>query len=95
MQALRERQPASPILQRYAEVARWLTGNPHATADEGARWLYDLRTALNISAFSTYGMTAADVPVLVEKSAAASSMQANPIKLTAEVLTQILTEAIE
>ncbi len=94
VQALRERQPDSPILQRYAEAARWLTGNASATADDGARWLYDLRAALHIPTFTAYGMTTADVPGLAEKAAAASSMQANPIKLTAEALTQILAEAM-
>ena len=94
VQALRARQPDSPILARYDEVARMLSGNPQADADDGARWLYDLRAALQIPAFSAYGMAVSDVPVLVEKSAAASSMQANPIKLTAEELTKILTTAL-
>ena len=94
VQALRARQPDSPILARYDEVARMLSGNLQANADDGARWLYDLRAALQIPAFSAYGMAVSDVPVLVEKSAAASSMQANPIKLTVEELTKILATAL-
>lgn len=94
VQALRQRQPDSAILSRYTEVARWLTGNPSATVDDGAAWLYDLRTALKIPTLSDYGMSINDVPVLVEKAAVASSMQANPIKLTSDELTQILNSAL-
>jgi len=94
VQALRQRQPESAILPRYAEVARWLTGNPSATADDGATWLYDLRAALKIPTLSDYGMSINDVPTIVEKAAAASSMQANPIKLTVDELTQILSSAL-
>jgi alcohol dehydrogenase class IV len=38
-------------------------------------------------------MRDADIPTLVEKSAGASSMQGNPIKLTAEELRDILQQA--
>ena len=41
-----------------------------------------------------YGVGAADVPVLVEKAAQASSMKANPIALNSDELSGILERAI-
>jgi alcohol dehydrogenase class IV len=39
-------------------------------------------------------MSTADVPDLVEKSAVASSMQANPIKLTHDEMSEMLLQAM-
>ncbi len=94
VQALQTRAPASAVLGRYDEVARWLTSNPDARAADGARWLFELRTALHIAPFAHYGMREADVSAVVEKAAVASSMQANPIKLTMDELTGILSAAL-
>ena len=94
VQALQARAANSPILQRYDEVARLLTGNPQAQVADGAQWLFDLRAALHIAPFANYGMREADVPVVVEKAAVASSMQANSIKLTPDELTGILRAAL-
>ena len=77
-------------LQRFDEVARMLTGNNGATADEGVAWVRETCCALKIPPLSKYGVTAADFPVLVEKAAAASSMRGNPIALTPDELREIL-----
>jgi alcohol dehydrogenase class IV len=42
----------------------------------------------------SYGLTRADFPALIEKSAAASSMRANPIKLTPGEMEVILDRAL-
>jgi alcohol dehydrogenase class IV len=94
LQALRMREPDNPILQRYAEIARLLTGEPDATAADAVRWLHDLLNDLQIPPLSTYGITESDMPILVEKSAPASSMQGNPIKLKPEEMTTILGRAL-
>ena len=91
--ALQHRDPANAVLQRYAEAAKLLTGNPNATLQDGARWLSELCAALHIPNFATYGMTDVDYDVLVQKAAVASSMQANPIKLTHDELKNILAAA--
>jgi alcohol dehydrogenase class IV len=57
------------------------------------KWVYRLTQTLNIPGLATYGMTDADLPALIEKSAVASSMQGNPIKLTADEMRAILTAA--
>ena len=57
-------------------------------------WASDLGAALNVPPLSTYGITPADLPVLVEKAAVSSSMQGNPIRLTPEEMAEILTMAL-
>ena len=94
IRALREREPESRALGRYEEVARILTGRPQATAADGARWLGMLCRRLEVPALRTYGVTETDIPALAEKAARASSMQANPIKLTREELAEIVSRAL-
>ncbi len=92
--ALRKRQPDSEALRRYDEVARLLTGNPHATAAEGVQWLTRLLADLAIPTLGHYGITPQHIPSLVEKAAQASSMKANPLLLTKDELTDVLTRAL-
>jgi len=94
IRALRERQLESEALQRYDEIAQLLTGDNHAHAQDGVSFIHNLCEKMNISPLSTYGLTEADFPVLIEKSAVSSSMQGNPIKLTADEMHQILARAI-
>ncbi len=93
VRALRERAPESRALERYGEISRLLTGEPHATADDGARWVAALCRRLEIPPLAAWGVTAADFESLVEKASQASSMKANPIVLTRAELREILTRA--
>jgi|FLYN01.1.fsa_nt_gi alcohol dehydrogenase class IV len=93
VRALQQRQPDSDALRRYREIARILTGNPQAKAEDGVSWTQELGEALHIPPLSQYGVTPADFPTLIEKSASASSMQGNPIKLTPDEMQDILTRA--
>jgi alcohol dehydrogenase class IV len=81
-------------LERYNKVARILTGNEHAQPEDGATWVAHLCQDLEIPSLRTYGVSPADVPVLVEKAASASSMKANSIALTHEQLEELITRAI-
>lgn len=92
--ALRERQPGSDTLRRFDEIAQMLIGDEHAVADDGVEYVYSLRDALGIPMLSDYGVTRADIPTIVEKSAQASSMKGNPVTLTPEELTQILEKVV-
>src|SRR5208283_1454120 len=42
VRALRQRAPGSGALRRYEEVARILTDNPHASAEDGVRWTAEI-----------------------------------------------------
>jgi len=94
VRALRARVPSSPALARYDEVARLLTGHAGARAEDAAVWLRDLAGSLDLPPLSTFGVTRADVPRVVEKARRASSMQGNPVTLTDEELTEALEEAL-
>jgi alcohol dehydrogenase class IV len=91
--ALRERDPAGRALFRYEEVARLVTGRPHATAEEGAGWIATLCDRLEVPPLRTYGVTAGDAEAVIEKAANASSMKANPLVLTNQELYQVLERA--
>ena len=93
VRALRRRGADGEALRRYEEVARLLTGNPQAGAADGVAWIADLCRRLEIPPLRTYGVRPEDFGVLVEKAAKASSMKANPIVLTPEELTEIVSRA--
>jgi alcohol dehydrogenase class IV len=92
VEAVAARQPHR--LVRFTEVARLLTRMPHATAGDGVEWLAALCRRLEIPPLRTYGITDADIPVLVEKAAQASSMKGNPVVLTTEELREIVSRAL-
>lgn len=91
--ALSEREPASDKLTRYSEIARLVTGNPDATAHDGARWVKELTRTLEIPPLREFNVQESDIEEIAQKSASASSMQGNPIKLTHEELRAILKSA--
>jgi alcohol dehydrogenase class IV len=92
--ALRARAPQSPVLGRYDEVARILTGRQAARADDAALWLRELVNELEVPPLGRYGLSAAHVSEVVQKSKRASSMQGNPIVLTDDELARTLEAAI-
>ena len=87
--ALAERSPESPSLARYRELDRLLAGGQNA-----ARWTADLTQALAIPKLATFGVQTHEVPLLVERAKAASSMRGNPIALLDEELTGIARSAL-
>ena len=92
VEAVAARKPET--LVRYAEVARLLTRLPHATAGDGVEWVAALCRKLEVPPLRTYGLTPADLPLLVEKAAQASSMKGNPTVLTADELREIVSRAL-
>ena len=81
------------LLQRFRQVAAWVTGNPTASIDEGVKWLEDLAKSLQIPGLRDIGIERADFTRIIEKSKASSSMQKNPVKLDERILEAILDEA--
>lgn len=95
VKALKERGEDPTVLKRYEEVAKILTGDTHATIDQGMAWIMDLSSHLAIPKFSSYGIDEKDYDLIVEKSMKASSMKGNPIELTKEELRALLKMACE
>jgi alcohol dehydrogenase class IV len=94
LRALRARDSHSRAIDRYDEMARLLTGNPVATAEQGIEWVRDLVAGLQIRRLNFYGISRAHIAELVSKATQASSMKANPIALTPGELAQILEAAL-
>jgi alcohol dehydrogenase class IV len=94
LMALRERKPDSPVLARYDEIARLLTGRPQATANDALIWLRKLLSDLNIPPLNRWGIHRHAIPTLVDKAAQSSSMKGNPIALIHAELTAILENAV-
>lgn len=89
LRALRARAPSHPALPRFQEVAVLLTGRADARAEDAIIWVRELCQALGVPGLGRYGLTETDVPRLVSRAKAASSMKANPLPLTDEELTDI------
>jgi alcohol dehydrogenase class IV len=92
--ALRARAPEAPALGRFTELAALLTGRADATVDDGLAFVAELTRALAIPGLGRYGATPAEIPALVAKARAASSMKGNPIALTDDELATIATAAL-
>jgi alcohol dehydrogenase class IV len=91
--ALRAREPDSPALRRYAEVAALLTGRADATVEDGVEWLRATVAALDVPPLGAVGLDPARHAEVAEKAAAASSMRANPVTLRADELVAALAAA--
>jgi alcohol dehydrogenase class IV len=94
LHALRNRLPGSPAIARYTEVARLLTGDETADAEDGAEWVRKLCNALDIQPLKEYGLNPDDLPAVVKQSQKANSMKGNPVNLTYNELLTILESAL-
>eukprot|EP00118_Oscarella_pearsei_P003054 m.12729 g.12729 ORF g.12729 m.12729 type:complete len:383 (+) comp24254_c0_seq1:22-1170(+) len=94
VKALTERAPDSPLLKKYDEAAKIITGEPFSKNHDAVEWIQKLCNVLNVPPLSSYGLKREDVPIVVEKAAKSSSMKGNSIVLTNEELTAILLKAL-
>jgi len=94
VKALQSREPSSPALARYDEVARILTGKNAAKAADGVQWIQNLCKALTVPPLTEYGLKEQDFATVAAKAQKSSSMKGNPILLTDDELMQILKKGI-
>lgn len=94
IRALRARAPQSRDLERYAAIARLLTGRNEGTVEDGIDWVHALCAELKIPALRSWGISETDLPGIVEKAAISSSMQANPLPLTDDELMAVAKAAL-
>jgi alcohol dehydrogenase class IV len=90
VRALRSREPGSPALNRYAEAARLLTGNPSAAVEDGVAWIAETVGLLGVSPLSELGLRPQDHQAVANAALAASSMAGNPVRLTRDEVLEIL-----
>jgi alcohol dehydrogenase class IV len=93
VRALRDRDPGSPALDRYAAVARLLTGRDTATVEDAVAWLRETVDALHVPPLGEVGLAPAQHAEVAGKAARSSSMQGNPVALSDEELEAVLAAA--
>jgi alcohol dehydrogenase class IV len=94
LRAIQRREPQSPALERYTEISAILTGDRQATIEDGVAWLQILSGKLHIPGLRSFGLSEADFPAIIQKTAKASSTRGNPVKLTDEEFEEILNKAL-
>jgi alcohol dehydrogenase class IV len=93
VKALRTRQPDSPALARYHQVARLLTGRADATIEQGSAWIGETVRLLGIPKLARYGLRPEYADEIVGRALNASSTKGNPIELRADELYAVLAAA--
>jgi alcohol dehydrogenase class IV len=94
IRTLQSQHPESPVLIRYQEIAKIVTGNYSAQVDDGLEWIQRLCRTLIVPGLSNFGLTPHDFSAVVKKSQQASSMKGNPVRLSNEALTEILKASL-
>jgi alcohol dehydrogenase class IV len=94
VRALRAGAPGHAALDRYIETAGLLTGNRGASVEDGIAWIRETLALLGIPGLGTFGIRPQDADDVAAKAARSSSMQGNPVALTATDLRAILLQAI-
>lgn len=92
--AIRARAPGSEAERRFGEVARVLTGQETARAEDGVEWVRRLRDDLGIPGLATLGVTRGDLGSLAEAALATSSMRGNPVTLTPDEVVSAAESAL-
>ena len=81
-------------LQKFDELARILTQNNSALAQDGAVWVKEMVKKLKIPALSDFQLTPDSFPELIEKARNSSSMKGNPVELDNAQLFEILNKSL-
>ena len=84
----------SPVLDRFAEVARLLTGKPGASIQDGLDWIRETLILLAVPGLAEFGLGPEDADDIAAKALTSSSMQGNPVALSQDDLTAIILEAL-
>jgi alcohol dehydrogenase class IV len=79
---------------RYDEVARILTGDLAARAEDGVDWVRSVCDEFKIPPLGQAGLGAGDFAEIIPAARRASSMRGNPVELSDRVLREILERAI-
>jgi alcohol dehydrogenase class IV len=86
--------PGHSALDRYAEVAQLLTGQPGASIEDGLAWIRETTTLLAIPGLAGFGIGPQHADDVAAKANRSSSMQGNPVALSQGDLRAILLQAL-
>jgi alcohol dehydrogenase class IV len=94
VRALRSGTPGSPALDRYAEVARLLTGKPGASVQDGLAWIGETIALLGVPGLAAFGLGPGQADDIAATAMTSSSMQGNPVPLSHGELKAVFLEAL-
>jgi len=94
VRSLRQQPGTEGKVARFDEVARLVTVDGRATAEDGVAWVRTTCDRLGIPRLAQLGLEAAAIGEVVERAAKASSMKANPVALAPGQLRAILEQAL-
>lgn len=94
VRALRAGPPGHPALDRYAQVAGLLTGRAGASVEDGITWIRETLALLRIPGLGAFGIGPQHADDVAAKALRSSSMQGNPVALTADDLRAVLLRAV-
>ena len=94
VRALEASQPEHPALGRYAQVAGTLTGRATASIADGVAWIRETLTLLEIAGLAAFGITPGQADEIAAKAIKSSSMQGNPVALSASDLRAVILQAL-
>ena len=83
-----------PALDRYAEAARLLTGQPAATVEDGLAWIHETLVLLAVPGLAAFGLGPEHADEIAAKAMTSSSLQGNPVPLSHEDLRAALIQAL-
>jgi alcohol dehydrogenase class IV len=83
-----------PALDRYAEAARLLTGQPAASIQDGLAWIRETLVLLSVPGLAAFGLGSEQADEVAAKAMTSSSMQGNPAVLSRDDLRAVLIQAL-
>ncbi|MGA7687914.1 MAG: iron-containing alcohol dehydrogenase [Jiangellales bacterium] len=92
--ALRDRQPRSTALSRYARAADLVTGESGSRSEDLVAWIRETCQVLSIPGLSAYGLAADDVDAVVAAASRSSSIKGHPIELSEDELRRIVLSSM-
>ena len=94
VQALQAMRPGHPALDRYRQAAQLLTGQASASIDDGLAWIRATNALLRIPSLAAFGIQPQQAADIAARAVNSSSMQGNPVAMSAADLRAILLQAI-
>jgi alcohol dehydrogenase class IV len=94
VRTLRSAAPGSPVLDRYAEGAQLLTGEPGASVEDGLAWIGETVSLLGVPGLAAFGLGPGEADGIAAKAATSSSMQGNPVPLSHDELKAVVLQAL-
>jgi alcohol dehydrogenase class IV len=94
VRALRSRPCEFNGLLRFETMAQILNADKYARPEQGIAWVARACRQLEIPSLRTYGITDQDISTIVDKAAQSNSMKGNPLPLSREELTDIVSHAL-